>query len=129
MDRQTDAPSLASVAGPRLYGKCSCHVQPGQGPGQPAQQPWEAASTQAASLDFGVFALSCRVWGLGTATATLGWGVGFWGLAGLPGLQELAKAEKAERGPQAGVGGPQRGCEELCPWTALIEALPGERGR
>lgn len=42
-----------------------CH----QDPGQPAQQPWEVASRQAASLDFGVFSLGCRVWGLDTATA------------------------------------------------------------
>lgn len=48
--------------------------------------------------------------------------------SGLPGTSQAYQGDRSwprqrkQRGPQAGTSGPRRGWEELCPWTALIEA-------
>lgn len=145
MDKRTDEqtytqihmyvclPLLAFVSGPRPY-------TPGPWTDSPSAAVRGVAGTRAASLGFWAVCVgpSCS----GIRHCNCGFCAFHWGSeesqpvrlrllrlgSGVPGTSQAYQGyrswpgKRKQRGPQVGTSGPRRGWEELCPWTALIEA-------
>lgn len=141
-DRRADIHTNTHVCVSTLVGLCvrSQAIYPRTLDGHPLSSREGVAGTRAASLVFWAVCVgpSCS----GIRHCNCGFCAFHWGSeesqpvrlrllrlgSGLPGTSQAYQGyrswpgKRKQRGPQVGTSGPRRGWEELCPWTALIEA-------